>query len=210
LKVSHDKPSLRFEEKFHRKGYRIIAGIDEAGRGPIAGPVVAASVILDQNNIPKGINDSKKLSPASREIIFHQIMLTAIVGIGIADIEKIDSVNILNATKYAMNLSSERLDTKPDLLLIDGNFTINNNIKNISIIKGDTKSLSIAAASIIAKVTRDSLMNKFAHIYTKYAFTKNKGYPTKDHLNIVHNFGICPLHRKSFNPINKIIKKNNL
>ena len=109
MKNSYDKPSLIFEEKFLRKGYRRIAGIDEAGRGPIAGPVVAASVILDQNNIPKGINDSKKLSPASREIIFHQIMLTAIVGIGIGDVEKIDSINILNATKYAMNLSVERL-----------------------------------------------------------------------------------------------------
>ena len=210
MKNSYDKPSLIFEEKFFRKGYRRIAGIDEAGRGPIAGPVVAASVILDQNNIPKGINDSKKLSPSSREIIFHQIMLTAIVGIGIGDVEKIDSINILNATKYAMNLSVERLDDKPDLLLIDGNFIINNNTQNIPIISGDTKSLSIAAASIIAKVTRDHLMNKFSHIFTKYKFAKNNGYPTKDHLNIVNNFGICSLHRKSFKPINKIINKNNL
>jgi ribonuclease HII len=201
-----DKPTLIFERNLKKQGYNLIAGLDEAGRGPIAGPVIAASVILDQDNLPDGINDSKKLSAKTRELIFDQIMNTALVGVGISDTERIDSINILNATKYAMNLSCRRLAIKPDLLLVDGNFNINNNIKNISIVKGDTKSKSIAAASIIAKVIRDRIMKKFSYIYPEYSFVRNKGYPTKDHIDMISSYGACPIHRKSFKPICNLIK----
>jgi ribonuclease HII len=149
------KPSLDFENYYKSKGYKIIAGLDEAGRGPIAGPVVAAAVILDQKNIPAGIDDSKKLSNTKCKNLYFEIIKSSNVGIGIADVECIDSINILNATKYAMNLARVMLSKKPDMLLIDGNFIINNKIDNVPIIGGDRKSLSIAAASIVAKYIRD-------------------------------------------------------
>lgn len=201
------KPSLKFENYYKSNGYETIAGLDEAGRGPIAGPVVAAAVILDQKKIPTGIDDSKKLSNTQRKKLYFEIIKSSNVGIGIADVECIDSINILNATKKAMNLASSMLNKKPDMLLIDGNFTINNKIENVPIIGGDRKSLSIAAASIIAKYIRDEIMKKFEYIYPSFSFSKHKGYPTSLHLSEIEKFGIIELHRKTFKPINKDKKK---
>ena len=201
------KPSLKFENYYKSNGYETIAGLDEAGRGPIAGPVVAAAVILDQKKIPTGIDDSKKLSKTQRKKLYFEIIKSSNVGIGIADVECIDSINILNATKKAMNLASSMLNKKPDMLLIDGNFTINNKIENVPIIGGDRKSLSIAAASIIAKYIRDEIMKKFEYIYPSFSFSKHKGYPTSLHLSEIEKFGIIELHRKTFKPINKDKKK---
>lgn len=201
------KPSLDFENYYKGRGYEIIAGLDEAGRGPIAGPVVAAAVILEQENIPSGIDDSKKLSNTQIKKLYFEIIKSSNVGIGIADVECIDSINILNATKYAMNLAGSMLSKKPNVLLIDGNFTINNQIKNVPIIGGDRKSLSIAAASIIAKYIRDEIMKKFEFIYPSFSFSKHKGYPTSLHISEIEKFGIIELHRKTFKPINKDKKK---
>ena len=201
------KPSLDFENYYKSRGYEIIAGLDEAGRGPIAGPVVAAAVILEQENIPSGIDDSKKLSNTQIKKLYFEIIKSSNVGIGIADVECIDSINILNATKYAMNLAGSMLSKKPNVLLIDGNFTINNQIKNVPIIGGDRKSLSIAAASIIAKYIRDEIMKKFEFIYPSFSFSKHKGYPTSLHISEIEEFGIIELHRKTFKPINKLKKK---
>ena len=201
------KPSLKFENYYKSNGYETIAGLDEAGRGPIAGPVVAAAVILDQKKIPTGIDDSKKLSNTQRKKLYFEIIKSSNVGIGIADVECIDSINILNATKYAMNLAGSMLSKKPNVLLIDGNFTINNQIKNVPIIGGDRKSLSIAAASIIAKYIRDEIMKKFEFIYPSFSFSKHKGYPTSLHISEIEKFGIIELHRKTFKPINKDKKK---
>lgn len=201
------KPTLEFENYYKTNGYETIAGLDEAGRGPIAGPVVAAAVILDQKNIPTDIDDSKKLSNTQRKKLYFEIIKSSNVGIGIADVECIDSINILNATKKAMNLASTMLNKEPDMLLIDGNFTINNKIENVPIIGGDRKSLSIAAASIIAKYIRDEIMKKFEYIYPSFSFSKHKGYPTSLHLSEIEKFGIIELHRKTFKPINKDKKK---
>ena len=184
------KPSLEFENYYKSNGYETIAGLDEAGRGPIAGPVVAAAVILEQENIPSGIDDSKKLSNTQIKKLYFEIIKSSNVGIGIADVECIDSINILNATKYAMNLAGSMLSKKPNVLLIDGNFTINNQIKNVPIIGGDRKSLSIAAASIIAKYIRDEIMKKFEFIYPSFSFSKHKGYPTSLHISEIEKFGI--------------------
>ncbi len=201
------KPSLEFEDYYKSNGYETIAGLDEAGRGPIAGPVVAAAVILDLKNIPSGIDDSKKLSNTQLKKLYFEIIKSSNVGIGIADVECIDSINILNATKYAMNLARVMLSKKPDMLLIDGNFIINNKIDNVPIIGGDRKSLSIAAASIVAKYIRDEIMKKFEFIYPNFSFSKHKGYPTSLHINEIEKFGIIELHRKTFKPINKLKKK---
>mgnify|MGYP001291387138 CR=1 FL=1 len=207
LMNSSNKPDLSIERNLWGKGFKLIAGVDEVGRGTIAGPVVAAAVILKRDFIPSGINDSKKISPSVRELLYDQILENSYVGIGVADVECIDTINILNATKYAMNIAYEKLAKKPDILLIDGNFEINTEIVNMSIIKGDQKSISIAAASIIAKVVRDRIMDKFSSVFGKYTFNKHKGYPTKDHIKEIEQYGVLNLHRKTFSPVNDIIKK---
>ena len=148
--IAIDIPSLEIENSYYQKGYKVIVGIHEAGRGPIAGPVVAAAVIINKNDIPFGINDSKKLSAKKREQLYCHIMQNFTVGIGVTDVERIDSINILNATKYSMVQACRNLKIVPNLLLIDGNFSIDIDIEKKSIVKGDTKSISIAAASIVA------------------------------------------------------------
>ena len=205
--IAIDIPSLEIENSYYQKGYKVIAGIDEAGRGPIAGPVVAAAVIINKNDIPFGINDSKKLSAKKREQLYCHIMQNFTVGIGVTDVERIDSINILNATKYSMVQACRNLKIVPNLLLIDGNFSIDIDIEKKSIVKGDTKSISIAAASIVAKVVRDKIMYKFANLYKDYHFEHHQGYPTRKHLEIVKQIGICPIHRKSFSPISNLSKK---
>lgn len=182
-----------------------IAGIDEVGRGPFAGPVVAAAVILDVTNVPDGILDSKKLSKTKRQTLFRQILDTSDVGIGEASVSEIDSLNILQATLLAMRRAANNLKTKPDAVLVDGNRDPKIGLPTKLVVKGDSLSLSIAAASIVAKVTRDAKMCDLAKQYPHYGWEKNAGYGTAEHRKGLSLFGITPLHRRSFAPIRKIL-----
>ena len=177
-----------------------IAGIDEAGRGPLAGPVVVAAVIMPKDSMIEGVNDSKKVSEKKREMLYEQIINEAIsYNVGIIDQKEIDKINILNATKEGLTQAVKGLELKPDEILVDALTKIDTiGIPYISIIKGDAKSYSIAAASIIAKVTRDRIMRQWDEIYPQYGFSKHKGYGTKMHIDAIKQYGICPLHRLSF------------
>ena len=192
------KPTLHFELS---SSHTIICGIDEAGRGPWAGPVSAAAVILDQAKIPQGLNDSKKLTEAKREALFPEIMATSDVGIGLVSAQEIDDINILQATYLAMQRAIANLKSKPTLALIDGNRAPKLFCETQCIIGGDAKSLSIAAASIIAKVTRDHIMHDLDRIFPQYGFAKHKGYGTAQHAATLAKYGPCTEHRKSFKPI---------
>ena len=192
-----------FDNKFFNQGYRFIAGIDEAGRGPLAGPVVASAVILPPNISINGVDDSKKLTSEKREILFEIIKEKALsIGTGIVSSKVIDEINILEATKVAMLKAVENLTIIPNLIIIDGitplSLTHQVEIKQITIKKGDTLSQSIASASIIAKVTRDRLMLDYDAKYPKYLFAKHKGYGTAEHLERIKEFGPCEIHRNSF------------
>lgn len=188
------------EEIYNKEDVKYICGIDEAGRGPLAGPVVVASVIMPKNSIIEGVNDSKKVSEKKREKLYEEITNTAIAwGVGIIDQREIDEINILNATKKGLTNSLKELEIKPDLILVDALTNIDTlGIPYRSIIKGDAKSYSIAAASIIAKVTRDRIMRQWDELYPEYGFEKHKGYGTKMHTDAIKEYGPCPLHRKSF------------
>lgn len=183
----------------------IVAGVDEAGRGPWAGPVVAAAVILDRENFPEGIGDSKKLSAKKRDVLFEQIQAQAKFGIGIASVEEIDQLNVLGATKLAMQRAFAALPIQPDVALIDGNQPPVLPCKTQAVIKGDDKSLSIAAASIIAKVTRDRIMHTLDQLYQGYGWARNAGYGTKDHKEALAKLGVTPHHRRSFRPVREMI-----
>ncbi|TDT68084.1 RNase HII [Hypnocyclicus thermotrophus] len=188
--------------------YNYPIGVDEAGRGPLAGPVVAACVRIN-NYIEEFelINDSKKLTEKKREELFDTILANCEVGIGIVDEKKIDEINILNATFLAMNIALSHIEIKNSIILVDGNKKIKNcNYNQKTIVKGDSKSLAIAAASIIAKVTRDKIMIEEAKKYPIYKFEKHKGYGTKEHRELLLKYGKSPIHRKSF--LNKILEKN--
>lgn len=188
-----------FEDEGYYKGYTYIGGIDEAGRGPLAGPVVAAVVVFKKGTKIEGINDSKKLSEAKRDELFNIIKEQALdYGIGIVNNEEIDEFNILNATYMAMKKAINCLKHTPDYLLVDAATIPGVNIDQKPIIKGDSKSISIAAASILAKVTRDSLMYQYDEIYPEYGFKGHKGYGTKEHYEAIERNGITPIHRKSF------------
>lgn len=181
------------------KKHSHLAGVDEAGRGPLAGPVVAAAVILERNFYNSEIDDSKKLSPAKREKLYVLITNIALsYSFGIVEPEIIDEINILNATKRAMRQAINGLKILPNLVLIDAVTITDLPFRQISIIKGDTLSLSIAAASILAKVKRDTIMQKYHKIYPMYQFNKHKGYPTKLHRQCIKEHGPCPIHRKTF------------
>ena len=182
-----------------------IAGIDEVGRGPLAGPVIAAAVILDRKNIPEGINDSKKIPKAKRILLAEKIKENSIYAYGAASEIEIDEVNILQASLLAMKRASDRLSVVPKTTLIDGNFKPDIKNNTISIIKGDSKSVSIAAASILAKVYRDEIMLKYSKQFPEYGFQTNSGYGTKEHLSALKNYGITPIHRKSFKPVHNIL-----
>ncbi len=200
LKEKTKVAQLRYyENNLKEKGYKLIAGIDEAGRGPLAGPVVAAAVILPHSIYIDGIDDSKKLSSQKRENLFQIIREKALsIGVGIIDNVKIDQVNILCATKMAMAEAIKKLSLGPEYLLIDALKLPDINIKQMSIIKGDSKSISIAAASIIAKVTRDKIMDQYNEVYPEYGFEHHKGYPTKQHYFNIQRYGLTAIHRKSF------------
>lgn len=190
---------LQFEMESQARGFHLVAGIDEAGRGPLAGPVVAAAVILKPGQVIDQINDSKKLSESTRERLFEQIREQSLaVGIGIIDPEIIDRINILQATRLAMLNAVAQLKTSPDCLLIDGITKIDSAIHQLTIKQGDGRSASIAAASIIAKVTRDRLMTAFDQQYPQYGFAGHKGYGSAKHLAAIKLHGPCPIHRKSF------------
>ncbi len=182
-----------------------IAGIDEVGRGPLAGPVIAAAVILDRKNIPEGINDSKKIPKAKRILLAEKIKENSIYAYGAASEIEIDEINILQASLLAMKRASDRLSVVPKTTLIDGNFKPDIKNDTISIIKGDSKSVSIAAASILAKVYRDEIMLKYSKQFPEYGFQTNSGYGTKEHLSALKNYGITPIHRKSFKPVHNIL-----
>ena len=190
-------PDFLFESNY--KGF--VCGVDEAGRGPLAGPVVAAAVILNPTDIPLGLNDSKVLNTNKRESLFLDIARTSSIGIGIAEPEEIDRLNILHASLSAMKRAVLALNVLPDVALIDGNKAPFLPMKTECIIKGDSLSLSIAAASIIAKVTRDKLMLEAENRFPGYKFETHKGYPTKLHLQKLSLLGSSPIHRKSFKPV---------
>lgn len=193
---------LSYEKALYKEGYQAIAGIDEVGRGPLAGPVVAACVILPQHCKIKGLNDSKKIPKSKHETIYQAVKEKALA-IGIIGNQLIDEVNIYEATKLAILEAIKQLEgqlTQPDYLLIDA-MTLDIDIPQQSIIKGDATSLSIAAASIVAKVTRDQMMANYDSIFPGYGFAKNAGYGTKEHLDGLRTHGITPIHRKSFEPI---------
>lgn len=193
---------LSYEKALYKKGYQAIAGIDEVGRGPLAGPVVAACVILPKYCKIKGLNDSKKIPKAKHETIYQAVKEKALA-IGIIDNQLIDEVNIYEATKLAMLEAIKQLEgqlTQPDYLLIDA-MTLDIAISQQSILKGDANSLSIAAASIVAKVTRDQMMANYDRTFPGYGFAKNAGYGTKEHLQGLKAYGITPIHRKSFEPV---------
>ena len=192
---------LRYEKELYKAGYQTIAGIDEVGRGPLAGPVVAAAVILPPGCKIKGLNDSKKIPKKKHQEIYQAVLDKALaVGIGLIDNEVIDQVNIYEATKLAMKEALSKLSLKPDYLLIDA-MKLDIDISQESIIKGDANSLSIAAASIVAKVTRDKLMADYDKEFPGYDFAQNAGYGTKSHLQGLERNGVTPIHRKTFEPV---------
>lgn len=191
----------RYEKKYYSKGYKLIAGVDEVGRGPLVGPVVAAAVILPENYDLPGLTDSKKLSEKKRDMFFEIIKKDALaVGIGIIDNYKIDEINIYEATKLAMKEAINNLEIKPEIVLTDA-MKLDLDMPIEPIIKGDFKSITIAAASVIAKVIRDKMMYDLDEKYPYYNFKNNKGYPTKDHIKAIEEHGIIKEHRKTYAPI---------
>ena len=196
-----------YERELIKQGITLIGGIDEVGRGPLVGPVVAACVILPLNYQLEGLTDSKKLSEKKREQFYEILKKEALsIGVGIVSAEKIDEVNIYEATKLAMQDAIKNCALKPEYLLIDA-MKLDTSIPSNSIIKGDSKSLSIAAASVIAKVTRDRMLIELDKKYPMYDFKHNKGYPTKKHLEAINQFGIIDLHRKSYAPVKEYLER---
>ena len=191
------EPSYKFDQAYETP----IIGVDEVGRGPLAGPVISAAIILNKEMIPEGINDSKKLSKKKREVINEELISQHSFAIGIASVEEIDKINILQASLLAMKRAVLNLNIKPQTILVDGNKLPDLEYNMYPIIKGDSKSISIAAASIIAKVYRDKLMQDLSLQYPGYYWEKNSGFGTKQHLLALNNLGVTPIHRKSFAPI---------
>lgn len=194
-----------FDDSFRAQGFNVIAGIDEAGRGCLAGPVVAACVSFINNILIDGIRDSKEISFIQRERLFNKILSCAAVGIGIVDVDLIDKINIFQATRLAMTEAFKNLKRNVDILLIDAMNLPDIKVFQRAIFKGDSKSASIASASIVAKVTRDRIMKKYHEIYPQYSFDRNKGYATKEHINALKKHGPCPIHRKSFTPVRELM-----
>mgnify|MGYP001438730362 FL=1 len=199
-------PNFKIEQDLISKGCSIIAGVDEVGRGPLAGPVTAAAVILDPLNIPDNLNDSKVLSSKKREKLFEELKSSSICAVAHVSPEEIDKLNILQASLLAMVNAVTNLKVKPKHILIDGNTVPDRLVgRATAIVKGDRKVLSIAAASIIAKVTRDKLMHDLGSEFPVYGWAKNAGYPTKCHMNAIVKYGVTPHHRRSFKPVHNIL-----
>lgn len=199
------KNPLFYESKAASLGHSIIAGLDEAGVGPWAGPVVASAVIIKGELLEVRVDDSKKLTPKMREKAFDCIIESFFVGVGIVDSETIDEVNIFEATRIAMEKALRALETSPDYLLIDGRVKLDVRQPAMNIIGGDGKSYSIACASIISKVTRDRIMEDYDKRYPQYGFKRHKGYGTSEHQDALERFGPCPIHRKSYLPIKRLL-----
>jgi ribonuclease HII len=198
-KTNGPRPSFKYEGEALKAGASLVAGIDEAGRGPLAGPVVAAAVILAKKSKIQNINDSKLVPPELRQVLYQKIIKHAVsYGIGIVSSELIDEINIYQATRLAMNQAVEKMQQKPDFLLIDGKIKLDLPIDQKAIVKGDQLSLSVAAASILAKVTRDRIMVEMSSLYPDYGFHVHKGYATKNHRDALCKHGPCPIHRKHF------------
>jgi len=192
---------LTVERALWRKGFVRVAGVDEAGRGPLAGPVIAAAVIFPKDCTIDGVNDSKQLSPERRELLYEEIQKQAVaVGVGTVEHDVIDRINILRATHLAMRSALHALSVRPDYAIIDGNSFSDATIPFLTIVGGDARSFTIAAASIVAKVMRDRLMQELDVRYPEYGFGKHKGYGTRMHLEAIRKFGLCEIHRKSFHP----------
>ena len=192
----------QYDESLRKKGYLRIAGIDEAGRGPLAGPVVAAAVVFSKSIKIEGLRDSKKVPEKEREILYSEVLrFSEDFGVGIVGHEEIDRLNILRATRLAMQYAVEDLSKPPDILVIDALSLPSIPIRQVSIIKGESISASIAAASIVAKFVRDKIMMEYHRQYPQYNFEKHKGYSTKEHLDMIRLYGPCPIHRKSFQRI---------
>jgi ribonuclease HII len=202
-----DPKLYMYEKALYNQGYRYIAGVDEAGRGPLAGPVVAASVILKKDAQFTYINDSKQMTEKQRILALEEIKAQAIsISIGISSVEEIDLINIYRATKQAMLTAISNHKVKPDFILVDA-MPLEITDEHQSIIKGDQKSVSIAAASIVAKTTRDAYMVEMDKLFPNYHFKKHKGYGTKEHIEAIHTYGITPIHRKTYEPIKSMLKK---
>lgn len=205
---------VSFERLFQKNGFRRIAGVDEVGRGPLAGPVVACAVmfppfspLLDSEEI----RDSKSLTPRMRERKYWEIIRSASIGIGVVTPKEIDELNILNASLLAMKKAILALGRTPEVALIDGLHTISGlQMEQVPIVEGDTKAISIASASIVAKVTRDKMMERIDETFPQYGFIRHKGYPTREHLNSLAEHGPSPIHRMSFDPVSKYLKINRL
>lgn len=188
-----------YEKEAHEKGFAVVCGVDEAGRGPLAGPVFAAAVILPEDYSHEILNDSKKLSEKKRELVYEDIIRDAVAwSVGTASEKEIDSINILNATFLAMKRAVDGLSIRPDFAYIDGNRKANTGVEEVTLVKGDTKCMSVAAASIIAKVSRDRFMLEVDKKYPEYQFSKHKGYGTKLHYEMIEKYGISEVHRKTF------------
>jgi len=202
-----DLSLYQYENELYEKGVKYIAGVDEAGRGPLAGPVVAAAVILKKGATFKYVNDSKQLTEKQRALALIEIKENALaIGIGICSVDEIDLINIYRASREAMISAIHQLKIKPDFLLIDA-MPMEIDIPLLSIIKGDTLSVSIAAASIIAKTTRDGYMMEMDKLFPEYGFKNHKGYGTKEHLEAIKTYGITPIHRKTYEPIKSLLQK---
>jgi ribonuclease HII len=201
-----------YEDDAFSSGHKFVAGVDEAGRGPLAGPVVAAAVILPQNLLLEKCNDSKKLSSELRCRLFNEITSNPNIhfGVGIVSHEEIDRINILRAALLAMTIAVKNLKVRPDYVMVDGNCTPDFGVESRCIIKGDSKSISVAAASIIAKQTRDAIMDEFDKQYSNYGFSKHKGYGTQYHLDMLMKHGPSPIHRKTFLPVRRQYKEDDL
>ena len=204
--MAKSTPDYSFETDAHNRGLLRVAGVDEAGRGPLAGPVCAAAVVLDPAQIPEGLNDSKQISKKRREAVYEDIIAMAQVGVGWASVEEIDEINILRASHLAMMRALHSLPAPPDHVLIDGHMIPRElNSSSEGVVKGDARSLSIAAASIVAKIRRDFVMWDLAQHYPGYGWETNQGYPSKSHKLALQNLGVTPHHRRSFKPVHNIL-----
>ncbi|HOI84875.1 MAG TPA: ribonuclease HII [Acholeplasmataceae bacterium] len=203
-----DLHMYRYEKELYDQGYTLIAGVDEAGRGPLAGPVVAAAVILKRGETFTYVNDSKQLTEKERDLALLEIKEKSLaIGIGISSVEEIDLINIYRASREAMLSAIKQLKIKPDYILTDA-MPMEIDIPMQAIIKGDAKSVSIAAASIVAKTTRDAYMTEMDKLFPQYGFKKHKGYPTKEHLEALKTYGPTPIHRKTYQPVKELLHKD--